>query len=180
MSRMPSDADRNLLLGLVALELDFVVREGLVAALNTWALDKGRPLGTILVEQGAAEPTDLGALEPMIDRHIERHGGDLKVCLAALDLGRGAAAALAEVADPELKARLALLAPEEIRVAAGGAETVSAAPGQGPGQPADLGFSVLAAAGAGFALPRAPPARPGRPGAGVPGRATRSWAGRWP
>src|SRR4051794_33928738 len=84
-----NDVGRNLLLGLVTLELDFVARQELVAALNTWALDKGRPLGPILVEQGALEPSDLEALEPMIERHIARHGGDLKACLAALDLGQG-------------------------------------------------------------------------------------------
>src|SRR3954447_266884 len=46
-------ADRNLLFGVLALQLDFITRDALVAAMNAWVLDKARPLGQILVDRGA-------------------------------------------------------------------------------------------------------------------------------
>ena len=41
-------ADRNLLFGILALQMDFVTRDQLVAAMNAWVLDKTRPLGDLL------------------------------------------------------------------------------------------------------------------------------------
>jgi hypothetical protein len=46
-------ADRNLLFGVLALQMDFVSRETLIAAMNAWVLDKHKPLGPILHEQPA-------------------------------------------------------------------------------------------------------------------------------
>ena len=48
--------DRNLLFGILALQVDFVTRDDLVAAMNAWALAKHKPLGQILVETGALAP----------------------------------------------------------------------------------------------------------------------------
>ena len=45
-------ADRNLLFGILALQMDFVTRDALIAAMNAWVLDKQKPLGAILVAQG--------------------------------------------------------------------------------------------------------------------------------
>ena len=41
-------ADRNLLFGILALQLDFIDRNQLIAAMNAWVLDKSRTLGAIL------------------------------------------------------------------------------------------------------------------------------------
>ena len=49
-------ADRNLLFGILALQMDFISRDSLVAAMNAWVLDKARPLGQVLLEQGALRP----------------------------------------------------------------------------------------------------------------------------
>ena len=38
-------ADRNLLFGILALQMDFVGRDALIAAMNAWVLDKAKPLG---------------------------------------------------------------------------------------------------------------------------------------
>ena len=46
-------ADRNLLFGIVALQLDFISRDQLITAMNAWVLDKHKPLGQVLVEQQA-------------------------------------------------------------------------------------------------------------------------------
>src|SRR5581483_8916228 len=58
-------ADRNLLFGVLALQLDFISRDALVAAMNAWVLDKAKPLGQILLEQGALRPDALSLLDAL-------------------------------------------------------------------------------------------------------------------
>ena len=63
---MPPDshaADRNLLFGIVALQMDFITRDQLVAAINAWILYKRKPLGHILSEQGVLSHEDREAIE---------------------------------------------------------------------------------------------------------------------
>jgi hypothetical protein len=40
-----SGADRNLLFGILALQLDFVQRDALIQAMHAWVLDRTKPLG---------------------------------------------------------------------------------------------------------------------------------------
>src|SRR3989442_1419356 len=47
------NTDRNLLFGILALQMDFIGRDALVAGMNAWLLDKAKPLGRALCEQGA-------------------------------------------------------------------------------------------------------------------------------
>ena len=44
-------ADRNLLFGILALQLDFITRDALIAAMHAWVLQKSKPIGQILIEQ---------------------------------------------------------------------------------------------------------------------------------
>ena len=46
------DSDRNLLFGILALQMDFIDRDALVAAMHARILDKNRPLGQTMLEQG--------------------------------------------------------------------------------------------------------------------------------
>jgi len=48
-----ANSDRNLLFGILALQMDFISRDALIAAMNAWIHDKTKPLGDILVEQQA-------------------------------------------------------------------------------------------------------------------------------
>src|SRR5262249_38730106 len=50
-----SSADENLLFGILALQIDFINRDQLVAAMNAWVLQKHKALGDILQEQGALD-----------------------------------------------------------------------------------------------------------------------------
>ena len=117
------DADRNLLFGINALQNDFITRDALVAAMAAWALAKDRPLGAVLVEQGALDPADRVALEAMIARRLARHDGDPARSLAAISSAEGIAADLRRsVADPDLLASLATIAPSS------GADTYATRP----------------------------------------------------
>ena len=67
----PARGERNLLFGILALQLDFISRDALVDAMQTWVRDKDRPLGRILVEQHALPEDTQGLLESLVERHLE-------------------------------------------------------------------------------------------------------------
>jgi hypothetical protein len=52
--------DRNLLFGILALQMDFISRDGLIAAINAWVLDKAKTLADLHYDQN---PTILGPEE---------------------------------------------------------------------------------------------------------------------
>jgi eukaryotic-like serine/threonine-protein kinase len=107
MSRPP--ADRNLLFGILALQMDFIGRDALVAAMNAWVLAKHRPLGEILVDQGALTSDVVADLDSLVQRHLQMHHGNSTQSLAALSSVDAARSILLEVADPEVQATLRLL-----------------------------------------------------------------------
>src|SRR4051812_43030462 len=75
-------------------------------------MEKHRPIGEILVERGALEPADRALLDPMIDRHVAKHGGDLAASLAAVSSTGGVASDLRrQVADADVQASLAFVPP---------------------------------------------------------------------
>jgi serine/threonine-protein kinase len=131
MSTPTPTADRNLLFGILALQMDFVSRDALVAAMNAWVCHKTTPLGQILLEQGALGSDTHGLLEALVDRHVQMHGAANR-SLAALRSIAALGDDLRHLADPELGASLAL-------VSAGHEEEIptTCAPGVGPNEAAD-------------------------------------------
>jgi hypothetical protein len=107
MTAPAAAADRNLLFGILALQMDFISRDQLIAAMHAWVLAKARPLGPILVEQGALSPDEQSALDVVVARHLERHGNDPERSLAALGSTASTRHGLEGVADPEVQASLA-------------------------------------------------------------------------
>src|SRR5438552_1894426 len=77
-------ADRNLLFGILAVQLDFVSRDALIAAMNAWLLDKSKPLGDILRDQGHLSAGRLQLLSALVEEHLQQHGHDPALSLAAL------------------------------------------------------------------------------------------------
>ncbi len=100
-------ADRNLLFGILAVQMDFVSRDALITAMNAWVLAKHRPLGELLQEQGALTPQRRALLDGLADEHLHAHGGDPRCSLAALAHRSTVDGALQSVADPDLQATLA-------------------------------------------------------------------------
>ena len=100
-------ADRNLLFGILALQMDFIRRDALIAAMNAWVLEKAKQLGQILLEQGALAAADHELLEVMVQRHLEKHNHDAERSLAALAAPEAVRAELRRIADGELHASLA-------------------------------------------------------------------------
>ena len=90
--------DRNLLVGMLALQMDFISRDQLIAALHDWVLDKARPLEDLLLEAGALDDETRALVVGLVARHLKLHGDDPQRSLAALSpapalgqaLGQGA------------------------------------------------------------------------------------------
>jgi serine/threonine-protein kinase len=102
-------ADRNLLFGILALQLDFIGRDQLVAAMTAWVLDKHKPLGLILIEQQALTVPDYEALQLLVDRHLEHHEQQPQRGLAALAVASELYDDLDSLGDAELHSNLASL-----------------------------------------------------------------------
>jgi serine/threonine-protein kinase len=105
-------ADRNLLFGILALQMDFISRDALVSAMNAWVLSKEKPLGEILLGQGALRPDAYALLEGLVAKHLELHGHDAERSLAALSSLGSVREQLRQVADPEVEASLAHVSRE--------------------------------------------------------------------
>jgi serine/threonine-protein kinase len=99
----------NLLFGILALQNNFIDRTALLAAFNTWVTDKSRPLGSILLEQGALDGECHDLLNALVRRHIKNHDDDPEQSLAALSSVDGAVDALRAIADPDVEASLSFV-----------------------------------------------------------------------
>src|SRR5262245_9083523 len=91
-------ADRNLLFGILAVQLDFVSKDALLGAMNAWLLDKRKPLGEILRDEGHLSAERLQLLSALVAEHLKQHGSDPHRSLAALS-----------GVEPVLRSRLAAL-----------------------------------------------------------------------
>jgi serine/threonine-protein kinase len=102
--------DRNLLFGILALQMDFVSRDALVAAMHAWVLAKDRPLGDLLRMQGALDDDTHALLEALVRKHLALHGDDAEKSLAALSSLGPARDDLEQIADPDVQASLGVVA----------------------------------------------------------------------
>jgi serine/threonine protein kinase len=104
---MNASADRNLLFGVVAVQMDFVSRDALVAAMNAWALGKTQSLGQILVTQNVLSAQRRDLLEALVDEHLKQHGNDPQQSLATIPAVPEIRDGLTQISDPDLQVTLA-------------------------------------------------------------------------
>src|SRR5438552_1100507 len=104
---MPDLPDKcNLLFGILALQMDFISREALVAAMHAWVLAKDKPLGEILVEQKALAPDRRTLLEALVQEHLKQHENAPEKSLAAVSSLGPVREDLRRLADPDVQASL--------------------------------------------------------------------------
>jgi eukaryotic-like serine/threonine-protein kinase len=99
-------ADRNLLFGILALQMDFINRDALVAAMHAWVLTKDKPLGQILIEQGKLGQEEHGLLDALVQKHLKKHNNDPAQSLAAVGSLGSIEQSLRQIADPDVSASL--------------------------------------------------------------------------
>lgn len=101
-----SMTDRNLLFGVLALQMDFVSQDQLVEAMKRWVDDKQRPLGELLIDVSALTPEIRELLESVVEKHLEVHDGDAQRSLQAVHaIAPNLQDSLAGVGDDELNGR---------------------------------------------------------------------------
>jgi serine/threonine protein kinase len=100
------NADGNLLFGVLALQLEFIHRDALVAAMNAWVLNKAKLLGDILVEMGNLTPDRRTLLEALLKEHLALHNHSLENSLSAISVLETLQEELSMLADPEIDATL--------------------------------------------------------------------------
>jgi eukaryotic-like serine/threonine-protein kinase len=101
------DVDRDLLLGLLALQNNFVDRDALLDAFARWIRDRATPLGQLLCDRGALRPDDHELLCALVARHLEKFGDDPAESLRHLSSIGSVRDDLARLADADLHASLA-------------------------------------------------------------------------
>jgi tetratricopeptide (TPR) repeat protein/tRNA A-37 threonylcarbamoyl transferase component Bud32 len=108
------DADRNILFGINALQNDFITRDALIAAMNTWSLEKHLPLGDVLVRRNALKPETRALLDQLLDHQLACHGGDVQASLAAMSsIGSLANDLRRSIADVDVLASVASIASHD-------------------------------------------------------------------
>ncbi len=110
--------DRNLLLGVIAVQLSFISPSQLASAAAMWANDGASDLGKILLELSFLSPKNLEVIEKLLENRLEAHGEDPAKALASIG---GDGAVRASFAGAEEK----ILGRETARERSGGSPTAS-------------------------------------------------------
>jgi WD40 repeat protein len=131
------DTDRNLLFGVLALQLDLIDRDGFVIACAAWATRKDTPLADVLVSLGLLTADDRREVERLMERRLKKHGGDVQASLAAV-ADDAVRIAVAAVGDDDLARSLPATTPQWV-----------APPTEAPTNPDGPRFAMLRLAGTG-------------------------------
>lgn len=102
-------SDRNLLVGILALQMDFISRDQLIECLSTWVLDKDTPLEQVLADHGALDEPSKEVLAALVDQHVKVHDGDVERSLAAVSALAPLKGKLSGLGDDDLEASLAVV-----------------------------------------------------------------------
>jgi hypothetical protein len=104
-----ADVERHLLFGLIALQVGLIDQAQLVAAFQSWAREKARPLAGHLGARGDLDAAGRAAVEAMVALHMKEHGSDMEKSLGSIPAGRSTRERLAALGDAQLTGILARL-----------------------------------------------------------------------
>lgn len=104
-------SDRNLLFGILAVQMNFILPGQLIDALNRWLLDKQLSLSTILVDSESLTRQRAQLLEAVVEEHLKSHGQDAQECLATLPYVESLKTSLQHIADPDVQHSIQVLNP---------------------------------------------------------------------
>jgi eukaryotic-like serine/threonine-protein kinase len=99
-------AERDLLVGLLALQTGLIQQAQLVAAFHAWTCDKSRSLADHLIALWHLNHAQRVAVEALAALHIEAQGGDVERSLAAVPVGISTRQSLANLGNPDILATL--------------------------------------------------------------------------
>ncbi len=102
-------ADRDLLYGVLAVQMEFVDRRHLIDAVQVRHADEADSLGEILVKQGALSQDSKCRLDALVEEHLALHSNDAAKSLATLSGTDSLEDELRTLGFPDLNATLAHL-----------------------------------------------------------------------
>jgi tRNA A-37 threonylcarbamoyl transferase component Bud32 len=102
-------ADRNLLFGALALQAALIDNSQFAEACASWVTRKETPLADLLTERGWLTAAGREEVDRLVERHLNKHKGDLRVGLGAL-IGEELQHTLSAIGDDDLQHSLADLA----------------------------------------------------------------------
>lgn len=135
--------DRNLLLGILALQNNFINREALLGAFNVWVEGKDQSIGDLLRRQGKLKGPQLELLNALVEEHLKQHGGSAERSLAAMSGIPQLQVELGQLRDPDLAASLMHLPPPSRPEPARHAETLGTVPYVGTESSRGTRFRIL-------------------------------------
>ena len=107
--------DRNLLVGILALQMDFIDRDQLVSGMNAWVIDKSACLEDVLRDQGVIDDSTRDLVFALVNRHIQLHNEDVEQSLAAVGLVESSVRdELNTIADDHLEQSLQVMADDSV------------------------------------------------------------------
>jgi serine/threonine-protein kinase len=104
--------NQQLLLGMLATELDFISGEQLTEAVDIWRRDSSQTMETVLANQGWLNDNDRQLLVPLTQRHIELHGGDANRSISSLSIADSVAAEMQSWGDQALDETLSYISSQ--------------------------------------------------------------------
>ncbi|GIW80992.1 MAG: hypothetical protein KatS3mg105_2799 [Gemmatales bacterium] len=102
------ERDRNLLFGAIAMQLALIDAKQFADACASWAVSQDRTLGDVLRERGWISDNDYKQIEELLNRKLEKHGGDVRHTLTAVTSNEFREA-LQSISDQEI--RHSIIAP---------------------------------------------------------------------
>jgi PAS domain S-box-containing protein len=97
--------DRNLLFAVLALQADLIDSREFVEACSLWTSRKNVPIAELLIERGWIQPADRVHVDYLLERKLQKHGGNTRASLASVsnDVKRS----LAALEDTDIQCSLA-------------------------------------------------------------------------
>lgn len=101
-----TSADRNLLFGVLAVQLDFVSRDDLISATSEWMHNKEQPLSSLFVAQGKINDEESRLIESVVQKHLARNNDDPRQSLESIEAFEAIRSTLGELPDTEIRKSL--------------------------------------------------------------------------
>ena len=105
--------DRQLLFGVLALQMDFISAEQFAEACTVWASRKDKDLAQLMTERGWLQPQDLQDIDRLLARKVERHSGDVSASLREVSGDPRVYATVMGVGNDELRQSLGPTPPPQ-------------------------------------------------------------------
>ena len=99
-------ANRDLLIGLLALQNGLIDQDELITVFRTWTRDRSSTIADLLVTRGGLDASQRELLDALVTHHLKRHGDSPEKSLAALNIGRSTEQSLLAIGDPAIDATL--------------------------------------------------------------------------